>query len=132
MKRSRRDLMKRLTSPESVAVALLAMFVVLVPGAYAEEEPVASDEAGIVTIETDTVQQRDQYVRANFWTYTGDGRIPIIALIDGCEKNSGRISYTVLGSQELDSATGVSLWTIVGDRLIDKMAASACQHSKSG
>jgi hypothetical protein len=129
--------MKRLTSPEGLAVALLAMLVVSVlavsvPGAYAEEQPVASDEAGTVTIDTDSVQQRGQYVRAGFWTYTGDARIPVIALIDGCEKNSGKISYAVLGSQEPDYATEVSLWTIVGDRLIDKMAASACQHAKSG
>ena len=101
MKRSTRDLMKGLTSPGGLAVALLAMLVVSLPAAYAEEQPVASDEAGTVMIDTDSVQQRGQYVRASFWTYTGDARIPVVALIDGCEKNSGKISYVVLGPQEL-------------------------------
>ena len=124
--------MERLTSPGSLAVALLATLVVSVPAAYAEEHPVASDEAGTVTIDTDSVQPEGQYVRAGFWAYTDDTRIPIIALIDGCEKNSGKISYAVLGPQEPDNATGVSLWDRAGVRLIDKMAASACQHAKSG
>jgi hypothetical protein len=108
------------------------MLVVPARAAYAEEQPVASDEVGTVTLDTDSVQPDGQYVRAGFWTYTGDTRIPVIALIDGCEKNSGKISYTVLGPQESDNATGVSLWNLAGDRLIDKMAASACQHAKSG
>jgi hypothetical protein len=108
------------------------MLVVSARAAYAEEQPVASDEVGTVTIDTDSVQPDGQYVRAGFWTYTRDARISVVALIDGCEKNSGKISYTVLGPQEPDNATGVSLWNIAGDRLIDKMAASACQHAKSG
>jgi hypothetical protein len=124
--------MKRLTSPGGLAVALLAILVISAGVTDAEEQSVASDEAGTVTIDTDSVQPQGQYVRAGFWTYTGDARIPVIALIDGCEKNSGKISYTVLGPQEPDNATGVSLWNIAGDRLIDKMAAAACQHAKSG
>ena len=124
--------MKRLTSPGGLAVALVAMLVVSARVAHAEEQPVASDEAGTVTIDTDSIQSHSQYVRAGFWRYTGDARIPVVALIDGCKKNSGNISYTVLGPQEPDNATGVSLWNRAGARLIDKMAASACQHAKSG
>ena len=124
--------MKRPTSRGSLALALLATLAVSARAIYAEEQPVASAERAKITIDTGSAQPLGQYLRAGFWAYTDDARIPVIALIDGCEKNSGKISYTVLGPQDPDNATEVSLWNIGGDRLIDRMAAAACQHAKGG
>jgi hypothetical protein len=132
MKLNRADLMERVTSLMSAAVALLPILAVSAGGAYAEEQPVASDKTGTITIDTDSVQPRDEYVRAGFWAYAGDSRVPVIALIEGCEKHAGTISYTVIGAQEPDNAIGVSTWNIAGHRMVDKMAASACQHAKRG
>ncbi len=124
--------MKRLTLRNCLAVAFLAALAVSTRAVYAEEQPVASDQVGKVTIDTDSVQPQGRYVRAGFWAYTGDARVALIALVDGCENKSGKISYRVLDPQDPDSATNVSLWNLGGERVIDRMAVAACQHAKHG
>jgi|SRR5262245_49137394 len=84
--------MKRLTLRRGLALALLATLTVST-AAHGEEKPVASDEEGKVTLDTDSVQAKGQYVRARFWSYAGDARVPVVATVDGCDKGSGKISY---------------------------------------
>ena len=86
--------MKRLALRKSLALALLATLTVST-AAHGEEKPAASDEEGKVTLDTDSLQVNGQYVRARFWSYTGDARVPVVAMVEGCDKGSGKISYNV-------------------------------------
>ena len=124
--------MKRLTLRRGIALAVLATLTVST-AAHGEEKPVASDEEGKVTLDTDSVQAKGQYVRARFWSYAGDARVPVVATVDGCDKGSGKISYNVLDPQnpETDDAK-VGLWNSAGDKVIDRMAAAACEYAKGG
>jgi hypothetical protein len=123
--------MKRLTLRRGLALALLATLTVSTT-AHGEEKPVASDEEGKVTLDTDSVQAKGQSVRARFWTYTGDARVPVVATVDGCDKGSGKISYNVLDPQDPETDAKVGLWNSGGDKVIDRMAAAACEHAKGG
>jgi hypothetical protein len=123
--------MKRLTLRRGLALALLATLTVST-AAHGEEKPVASDEEGKVTLDTDSVQVKGQYVRARFWSYTGDARVPVVAMVEGCDKGSGKISYNVLDPQNPETDAKVGLWNSAGDKVIDRMAAAACEHAKRG
>src|SRR5262249_476018 len=125
-------LMKRLTLRYCLALASLTICAVSASVVRAEERGVAADQTGRVTIDIESVQPQGQYVVAGFWAYTGEARVPVIAMIDGCANHSGRIGYRVLDPQDPDRSPNVSGWTSGGDRILDKMAAAACQHAKRG
>jgi len=122
--------MRRLTLRNCLALASLVTCSLSASSVLAEERAVAADQMGRVTIDTESVQPQGQYVVAGFWAYTGDARIPVIAMIDGCERRAGRIGYRVLDPQDPDRSPNVSAWNSGGDRIIDKMAAAACQHAR--
>ena len=122
--------MRRLSLRNCLALASLVTCAVSASAVLAEERAVAVDQIGRVTIDTDSVQPQGQYVVAGFWAYTGDARIPVIAMIDGCARRTGRIGYRVLDPQDPDRSPNVSAWNSGGDRIIDKMAAAACQHAR--
>jgi hypothetical protein len=92
---------------------------------------VANDENSRVTIETESVQSAGQYVQANFWAYTGNDRVAVAALVDGCDKGSGRISYKV-NPQDPGAFAKVNPWKSDGEQVTDRMAAAACRHAKHG
>ena len=123
--------MKRLTLGSSLALSLLAAVAFSSRAIYAGEQPVATDENRRVTLETESVQRAGQYVQANFWAYTGNDRFPIAALVDGCDKGSGKISYKV-NPQDPGALANVDLWKSEGEQVTDKMAAAACLHAKRG
>ena len=122
--------MKRLTLRSGLALGLFGVCTTSAPMALAEERAVAIDQIGRVTIDTESVQPQGQYVIAAFWAYTGNARVPVIAMIDGCEKRVGRIGYRVLDPQDRDREANISAWASGGDRIVDKMAVAACQHAK--
>jgi hypothetical protein len=122
--------MKRLALRDCLALASLATCAVSATSVLAEERAVAVDQMGRVTIDTESVQPQGRYVVAGFWAYTGDARVPVIAMIDGCANRGGRIGYRVLDPEDPDRSANVSAWNSGGDRIIDKMAAAACQHAK--
>ena len=112
-----------------VSASLIAC-AVSASNVLAEERAVAVDEIGRVTIDTDSVQPQGQYVVAGFWAYTGDARVLVIAMIDGCARRAGRIGYRVLDPQDPDRSANVSAWNSTGGRIVDKMATAACQHAR--
>jgi hypothetical protein len=120
-----------LTLRKGLALALLTTLAVSTAAIYGGEKPVASDEEGKVTLDADSVQAKGQYVRARFWTYTGEARVPVVATVDGCDKGSGKISYSVLDPQNSKRDAKVGLWDSDGDKVIDRMAAAACEHAKA-
>ena len=122
--------MRRLSLRNGLALASLVTCAVSAAAVLAEERAVAVDQIGTVTIDTDSVQPQGRYVVAGFWAYTGDARVPVIAMVDGCARRAGRIGYRVLDPQDPDRSANVSAWNSGGDRIIDKMAAAACQHAK--
>ena len=120
--------MKHVTRCCTVTFALLAAIGTSL-GAYAEEESIASDESGKVTIDTDTVQPSGAYVLAGFWAYSGDSRVAILAMIEGCDQGRGRIEYKA-NPDNAATPTKVGLWKSDGEQITDKMARAACEHAK--
>jgi hypothetical protein len=100
--------------------------------ACAEEQPVSSDDVARITIDTETVKPRGAFIRAGFWAYTGDERIPVIAMVEGCKNGSGRISYNVLDPDKPEAPTKVAEWSAGGETMLDRMAAIMCQLAKGG
>ena len=100
-------------------------------GLYAKEQLVAKDQSAKVTIETENVQRSGSSVEAGFCAYTGDHRIAVIAMVEGCDQGRGRIMYKK--ADPIDPATplNVRLWTSAGDQITDKMAAAACRNAES-
>ena len=98
---------------------------------HAAEQPVAMDENSRVTIETSSVQPSGRYVQAAFWAYTGDERIPVAAVVDGCDRGSGKITYRV-NPEDPGAFEKINLWSADGGQLTDKMAAAACRHANRG
>ncbi len=123
--------MKRVTFNSSLALSLLAALAMSSRAIYAGEQPVANDENSRVTIETESVQPAGQYIQASFWAYTGKDRIPVAALVDGCDKGSGKISYKV-NPEDPGAFAKVNLWKSDGEQVTDRMAAAACRHAKHG
>ena len=114
------------------ALTLFAALVVCGRVACAEEQPVSSDDVARITIDTETVKPRGAFVRAGFWAYTGDERIPVIAMVEGCKNGSGRISYNVLDPDKPEAPTKVAQWSAGGATMLDRMADAVCQHAKGG
>ena len=114
------------------ALTLFAVLAVADRVACAEEQPVGSDDVARITIDTDTVKPRGAFIRAGFWAYTGDERIPVVAMVEGCNNGSGRISYNVLDPDKPEAPTKVAEWNASGDRMLDRMATAMCQHAKGG
>ena len=122
--------MKYSTRYKTPVLALLAA-IVTSTGVYAAEQPIASDDSGKVTIDTDTVQPAGAYVQAGFWAYSGDSRIAVLAMIEGCDQGRGRIQYKA-NPDNAAMPMKVSLWKSDGEQITDKMATAACQHAKRG
>ena len=116
------------TTPVLSVVAALALTTQM---AHAVEQPVATDENSRVTIETSSVQPAGRYVQAAFWAYSGEERIPVAAVVDGCDRGSGKISYRV-DPEDPGAFEKVNLWSVDGGQLTDKMAAAACRHANRG
>ena len=113
-------------------VALLAVFATGGRLAAADEQPVSSDEMARITIDTDTVKPKGAFVRAGFWAYTADERIPVVAMIEGCRNGAGRISYNVLDPDKPEAPTKVAEWDGNGRTMLDRMADAACQRARGG
>jgi hypothetical protein len=115
----------------SSVLSTLAVVGLATQAARAVEQPVATDENSRVTIETSSVQPAGRYVQAAFWAYTGDERIPVAALVDGCDRGSGKITYRV-DPDDPGAFEKINLWSADGGQLTDKMAAAACRHANRG
>jgi hypothetical protein len=103
-----------------------------ITGAYAGERLIAEDQGGgKVTIDTDSVHQSGSYVQAGLGAYSGDDRIALIAMVEGCDQGHGGIRYK---ADPTNPATPlkVALWTSSGEQITDKMAVAACQHANNG
>jgi len=114
------------------ALTLFAALAISGRVACAEEQPVSSDDVARITIDTETVKPRGAFIRAGFWAYTGNERIPVIAMVEGCKKGSGRISYNILDPDKPEAPTKVAEWTAGGETMLDRMADAVCQHAKGG
>lgn len=123
--------MKHSTFNTSSALSVIAALVLSPQMANAAEQPVATDENSRVTIETSSVQPAGRYVQAAFWAYSGDERIPVAAVVDGCDRGSGKITYRV-DPEDPGAFEKVNLWSVDGGQLTDKMAAAACRHANRG
>jgi hypothetical protein len=99
--------------------------------AYAEEQPIASDESGRVTIDTESVQPSGAYVQAGFWAYSGQQKVAVIAMIEGCDQGRGRIQYKA-DPNNPGTPMKVGLWKAGGEQITDKMASAACERAKGG
>ena len=79
MKLNRADLMERVTSLMSAAVALLPILAVSAGGAYAEEQPVASDLRHIITaLKIVTELERIACSHVTNTSGLASGRTPVI------------------------------------------------------
>jgi hypothetical protein len=114
------------------ALTLVAALAIFGRIAFAEEQPVGSDDVARITIDTETVKPRGAFIRAGFWAYTGDERIPVIAMVEGCKNGSGRISYNVLDPDKPEAPTKVAEWSARGETMLDRMADAVCQFAKGG
>ena len=123
--------MKHSTFGASSALPVVAMLALMAQMTHAAEQPVATDENSRVTIETSSVQPAGRYVQAAFWAYSGDERIPVAAVVDGCDRGSGKITYRV-DPEDPGAFEKVNLWSVDGGQLTDKMAVAACRHANRG
>jgi hypothetical protein len=123
--------MKHSTFNTSAVLSVIAALALTTQMAHAAEQPVANDENSRVTIETSSVQPAGRYVQAAFWAYTGDERIPVAAVVDGCDRGSGKITYRV-DPEDPGAFEKINLWSADGGQLTDKMAAAACRHANRG
>jgi len=114
------------------ALTLFAALAIFGRLACAEEQPVSSDDVARITIDTETVKPRGAFIRAGFWAYTGEERIPVIAMVEGCKNGSGRISYNVLDPDKPEAPPKVAEWSADGETMLDRMAAAMCQLAKGG
>jgi hypothetical protein len=120
--------MRHSTLRMSSVLSAIAVLGLATQAARAAEQPVANDENSRVTIETSSVQPAGRYVQAAFWAYAGDERIPVAAVVDGCDRGSGKISYRV-DPEDPGAFEKINLWSVDGGQLTDKMAAAACRHA---
>jgi hypothetical protein len=123
--------MTHTTSRTSWVLSSVVALILAAPAARAAEQPVARDEKSRVTIETSSVQPAGRYIQAAFWAYTGNERIPVAALVDGCDKGSGNIAYRV-DPDDPGAFEEVNLWNADGGKLTDKMAVAACEQANRG